>query len=142
MRWRDRLERWAPYRRLRNGLLLLVASGLWLHWTPRFSSPTWGFVEWTHSAIGIVSIPLVLAYLGHHLPTQWPRRHRAAVRSGLLLVGGLAVLTWTGCELLGPIDGAESERTRSVHFAVTFAVIAGLGWHLRTTARGRPEGEG
>ncbi|MEE2828601.1 MAG: hypothetical protein VX498_05405 [Myxococcota bacterium] len=113
----------APFRLVLVGLVLLTASGLWLHEIPRFRSAAWGMTEMLHVWVGWACLAVLIAYLGHHLVLKWGPMKRPQRVLGLLLLVVLLVLMGSGALLTFGRVGGYPDLVRDSHYLSTFALV-------------------
>ncbi len=107
----------------------LVGSGLWLRWTPRMQSLSWGLTEMVHVYAGWVCLVFLVGYLIHHLARTWgPLGQRQRIL-GLVLLADAAAALLTGGGLVLGLRGGPPAWIKGLHFASTFPLLLLLVWH-------------
>jgi len=110
-------------------IVVLCASGFWLHWTPRFRSLAWGLTEQVHIQVGWIAVGLWIGYLVHHLVVRWGPLTSLQRILGLALTSASAWLLVTGAMLtIGRVGGWPGWVLGS-HFVATFALLVLTLWH-------------
>ncbi len=109
--------------------LFATASGLWVHWYPRWRDLGWGLVEMLHVFFGWIGLAILAGYLVHHLIRHWGDFTELVRAIGLIVAGLLGAAALSGVVLVLNIDGGPPGFVRSVHFWSTFPIFPLLLWH-------------
>jgi len=141
------LRKLFPFRFLLPVFLVVAASGLWLHWYPRFQDIAWGLTEIVHITLGWFALAVWTGYQCHHLALKWGSFTEIWRIFGVLL-GSVTLVAFTTGALLVLGEGQPAGWLLPSHFLSTFLLLAMLvihparvwtGW-LRNRIGSRTEG--
>lgn len=110
-------------------VVILSATGFFLHWSPRFESIAWGLTEMVHVWVGWAALLATAGYLAHHLARTWGPWTTLQRILGLLLAADLAVAMLTGVLVVWPPEGGPPAWAVPLHFVSTFGILGLFLWH-------------
>ena len=112
-----------PFWALFWGLVVATATGLWIHWYPRWQDLAWGLTEMVHVFLGWPALALWLGYNVHHLRRKWGDFRAPARILGLILTTSAGVAFITGVWLVQRSEGGPPAFVRTLHFWTTFPIF-------------------
>lgn len=122
-----------------GGSLLLIATGSWLWFTPRFAGAAWGVSEMIHALIGWLAIAAVALYTVWHVPRSWRDRRSRVRLPGLVLIALILATAATSVALVSTMPAGAAPSIRVVHVLAAIAAW-GVGlWHAWPRGRTRAE---
>ncbi len=119
------------------GSLLLVATGSWLWFTPRFAGAAWGVSDMIHALTGWLAIGAIALYTAWHVPRSWRDRRTRVRLPGVALTVLVFATAATSVALVSTLLGSAAHLIALVHvLAATAAYAVGL-WHAWPRGRAR-----